>query len=124
MLIPGHWVPGCREVPKYCSGGGTCGKSEMWEAGPRLWSLQTLGHPGSALGLAEEPRMELGVHGLETASSPGLGKGGVLACLLMIVFSLVEVGLVVVVPGSTERPSTEELSCSYVAFFTVPIVKS
>lgn len=49
-------------------------------------------------------------HRLGIASSLGLGKGEFKLVPLVIVLSLVKAGFMVVVSGSTERPSMEELS--------------
>jgi hypothetical protein len=57
------------------------------------------------LGVPEEQRMELGAHGLGTASSPGPGEKGALSCPTGIVLGLTAMGLVAVVAGSAERPS-------------------
>ena len=68
------------------------------------------------LGVAEEQRMESGVHGLKTSSSPGPGERGCfdLSQWDEIVLSLVEADLVAVVAGNAESPSTGELGYSSV----------
>ena len=99
MIILLHCqVLGCRVKPRHCTMGGKA-QPDMWESWScfegfqacdeaRVWGSLTLGHPGSAV---SHKRAEDGVRGYRLGKASNQ-EGG----------SLAEVGLVVVLAGSTE----------------------